>query len=475
MNKNFGKQVRTGFGWDFIGTLFKQISTLVTTVVLARILSPEEFGIIGMAMVFISLSQVFVDVGFSQGLIQNQNNTQTIYSSVFYLNIILGFAVGTIIYFLAPLIGNFYGSSQVTSVVQWLCFIPVISAFGSIHSTRFQKNLNFKALAFRTIIGTVVGGITGVIMALLDYGVYALVGQQLTTAVIFTSILWWKSDWTPSWVFSFKEIKNLLNFSIYVFLDNLLRTFFNKLDALFIGKYFSAVTLGFYSRAESLNAQIIQYTTSSLSKILFPAFSKLQHNNKLFEASYFKVFNISTVIMVLITAPLFFLAEEIIINLLGNKWQPSVIIFQILVFKLLLSPFGTLMGKSLLAKGFSKEKFQYGQITRVVLLLPILFGYLYGMNTFLIVLIIAKTLGFIIGLWAVHKYLNISFTSQLTAFLKPLFPFLVMVFIYYYFQIETNSYLLSLIFLTIQFSYLYLIKSSGLYILINLIKTYRDG
>jgi O-antigen/teichoic acid export membrane protein len=312
-------------------------------------------------------------------------------------------------------------------------------------------------------------------MALLDYGVYALVGQQLTTAVIFTLILLWKSDWTPSWVFSFKEIKNLLNFSIYVFLDNLLRTFFNKLDALFIGKYFSAVTLGFYSRAESLNAQIIQYTTSSLSKILFPAFSKLQHNNKLFEASYFKVFNISTVIMVLITAPLFFLAEEIIINLLGNKWQPSVIIFQILVFKLLLSPFGTLMGKSLLAKGFSKEKFQYGQITRVVLLLPILFGYLYGMNTFLIVLIIAKILGFIIGLWAVHKYLNISFTSQLTAFLKPLFPFLVMVFIYYYFQIETNSYLLSLIFLTIQFSYLYLIKSSGLYILINLIKTYRDG
>jgi O-antigen/teichoic acid export membrane protein len=181
------------------------------------------------------------------------------------------------------------------------------------------------------------------------------------------------------------------------------------------------------------------------------------------------------VIKVLITAPLFFLAEEIIINLLGNKWQPSVIIFQILVFKLLLSPYGTLMGKSLLAKGFSKEKFQYGQITRVVLLLPILFGYLYGMNTFLIVLIIAKTLGFIIGLWAVHKYLNISFTSQLTAFLKPLFPFLVMVFIYYYFQIETNSYLLSLIFLTIQFSYLYLIKSSGLYILINLIKTYRDG
>ena len=239
---------------------------------------------------------------------------------------------------------------------------------------------------------------------------------------------------------------------------------------MFVGKYFSAVTLGFYSRAESLNAQITQYTTSSMGKVIFPAFSKLQENKKVFEANYFKVFDLAVVVTVLISGPLFFLAEDIIITLLGDKWQPSVIIFQILVFKILISPFGVLTGKSLLARGFSKKKFQINQMIRVLLLVPIYVGYLYGLNAFLIALIIAKSIGFIIGLLTVHIYLNISLTDQLFAFLRPVAPFLTMVFVYYYFQLETNSFLLTILFLVLEVIYLYLLKNNGLLILKDLIK-----
>ena len=129
-----------------------------------------------------------------------------------------------------------------------------------------------------------------------------------------------------------------------------------------------------------------------------------------------------------------------------------------------------LTGKSLLAKGFSKKKFQINQIIRLLLFAPIYFGYLYGLNAFLIALIIAKSIGFIIGIWTVHKYLNISFTKQLIAFIKPTAPFLMMVFFYYYFQLETNSFLLTIVFIVLEFIYLYLIKSNGMYILLNLIK-----
>ena len=475
MNKNLVKQAKSGFAWDLMGTFFKQISVLTVSAILARLLSPEEFGVIGMAMVFVSISQIFIDIGFTQGLIQNQKNTKTIYSSVFYLNIVLGFLICTLLFLLAPLIGSFYEMNQVIAVVQWLCIIPLISAFGSVQKVQFIKRLDFKTLAYSTVFSTIIGGVIGIVVAFLHYGVFALVAQQITTAIILTVILWLKSNWRPSWVFSFKEIKKILNFSIYVFLDNFSRTFFNKLDTLFIGKYFSAATLGFYSRAESLNAQIIQYTTSSLGKVIFPTFSKFQDNRKVFEANYFKVFHLATVVTVFLVGPLFFLAEDIIITLLGDKWKPSVLIFQILVFKILISPFGTLTAKSLLAKGFSKKKFQINQIKRLLLFAPIYFGYLYGLNAFLITLIVAKSIVFIISIWTVHKYLNISFTKQLIAFIKPTVTFLIMLFIYYYFQIETNSYLLSLIILSIQFSYLYLIKSPGLYILINLIKTYRNG
>ena len=473
MNKNLGKQAKSGFAWDLIGTFFKQISVLTVSVVLARLLSPEEFGIIGMAMVFVNLSQVFVEVGFSQGLIQKQNNTQIIYSSVFFINIVLGLFVGSFIYLLAPLIGNFYENSQVTSVVQWLCFIPLISSFGSVHNILFVKKLNFKALAFRTIISTLLGGGIGVVMAFLDYGVYAIVGQQITTVFFFSFILWWKSDWKPSWVFSLTELKELSNFSAFVFLDNLFRRFFLQLDTLFIGKYFSAATLGFYSRASSLNQQISGYTTDSLRKVLFPTFSKLQHDPKLFKSSYFKVFEISIFLSSLITSCCFFLAEDIIINLLGDKWQPSVFIFQILVFKSILQPFGALINKSLLAKGFSKENFKLGLIRRVILLIPLYVGYLEGIHAFTMALVVCFGIAFLISLGATQKYLNFSFTKQLYIFLVPLLPLIFMVTICYLFKIETNSVVLFLTFLVTQFIYLFTIKNKGLYLCLNLIKSIK--
>lgn len=470
MSNNLGKQVRSGFGWDLIGTFFKQLGVLAVSVVLARILDPEQFGIIGMAMVFVSLSQVFVDIGFTQGLIQNQNTTQIVYSTIFYINILLALGVGLLIFACAPLIGAFYDSDQVTNVVKWLCLIPIISAFGSVHAAIFTKNLNFKVLALRTIISTFAGGIVGIIMALYDYGVYALVGQQLTSALFFCAILWWKSIWRPTLEFSFKEIKSVFDFSKYVFYDNLLRRFFLQLDTLFIGKYFTAETLGFYSRAASLNSQIMDYTTGSLRKVLFPAFSKLQNDEGLFKTNYLKVFNLSVFIGVLASGSLFILSEDIIILLLGEKWRPSVLIFQILVFRLLLSPFGGLIGKSLLAKGFSKEKFKIGQIRRVILLSPLFFGYIYGIHAFAIALVLAHFVGFLVSIFAVYKFIKIPFGLQLKSFLIPLLPVFLIIPAYYYYLNNKNSLLLLLFYLIFQLGYSILIKDPGLFIFLKQVK-----
>lgn len=477
MNENLGKQVRSGFGWDLTGTFFKQISTLIVSVILARLLTPEEFGIIGMAMVFVSLSQIFVEVGFSQGLIQSEHNSQRAYSSVFYLTFALGLIVGALIYFTAPLVGLFFESDKVskgeyTEVIRWLSLVPIISSFGSIHNTRFVRNLQFKILAFRNVLSTVLGGIVGVVMAYLGYGVYALVGQQLTTISLFVIILWWKSDWFPTWEFSFEEIKQLINFSGYVFLNNLLRKVFLKIDTLFIGKYFSAATLGYYSRAESLNSMVMQYTTASLRTVLFPALSKLQKDPKRFEESFFKVFNISTFLGTIICGILFFLSEEIIITLLGEIWRPSILIFQILVFRLIVSPFGALISKSLLAKGYSKQTFQFAQLRRLILLFPLVFGYFYDIYAFTTALVVAHFLGFLISIWSSHKYLNIPFTTQLTKFFVPMIPLLVMVYLNFIHFKEFNSFLLLVIFLVIQIGYFILIKSEGMYLSIGIAKSF---
>lgn len=474
MSKDFSNQVKSGLGWDLVGSFFKQLSGLIVTAILARLLSPEEFGIIGLAIVFISLSQIFIDLGFTDSLVQKDKVSQKAYSSVFYISIGLGLVLGGIIFFLAPFIGSFF-EKEVTTVLLWLSIIPIISSFGNVHNARFVKQMDFKTLAFRNIFSTTIGGIIGVIMAFLEYGVYALVAQQISTTLVYTIILWWKSDWKPSWVFSYKELKKLLNFSVYVFLDNVLQKTFQKIDTLFIGKYFSTTTLGFYSKAESLNAQIMRYTTSSLRKVLFPAFSQLQNNTKLFEASYIKVFGLASFLGALASGCLFFLSEDIIILLYGSKWMPSVLIFQILVFRLILSPFGGLMGKSLLAMGYSKNKFQIGQINRFILLSPIVVGYIYGnIHAFALALVIASFVGFVINLWAVDRYLHISFSLQLKKFFKPLLPLAIIIFIYEYYQIGINSILLFLFFLIIQLSYSLIIKDAGMFILINQLKILKN-
>jgi len=465
LSNNLGKQVRSGFGWDLIGTFFKQISTLVVTVFLARLLTPDEFGVVAMAMVFVALSQVFVDVGFTQGLIQSEKNTDRAYSSVFFLNICFGFFIGLIVFISSPFIGDFYDSDEVSELTRWLCLIPIIGSFGNVHNAIFLRKLNFKVLAFRAVFSSLFGGALGVIAAYFDYGAYALVIQQITSALSFTVIIWWKSNWKPSLVFSYTEIKELMNFSSWVFFDTLLRRFFLQIDTLFIGKYFSPATLGFYSRASSLNKQVEQYTTSSLRKVIFPAFSRLQNNPEAFKKSYYMVFRISSFLGAFLSGFLFFLSEDIIIGLLGEKWRPSVIIFQILVFRLTLAPFGGIIGKSLLAKGFSKEKFILGQIRRVFLLTPIYFGYNYGIEAFTLAIVFAQFFTFLISIAAISKYIKYSFSKQFFAFLNPLLPLLLLILFYLYYDLKINSFVLSGLFVVFLFTYAYFTKNKGLIIL----------
>ena len=469
MKKKEGKVINA-FKWDLFGTLFKHLFVLTVSVTLARILAPEEFGIIGIALVFINLSQVLIDIGFTQGLIQNQNNSQIIYSSIFFINLILGLIVSGLIFISAPFIGSFYDDKQVTEVVRLLFLIPILSSLSSVHLAILTKKLNFKAIASRKIISSLIAGVIAIWMALNDFGVYALVAQQLTLSFLFCIIIWWQSNWRPTLEFSISETKKLMSFSGFVFLDNVLRRLFLQVDTLFIGKYFSPATLGFYSRAASLNTQVLDYTTGSLRKVMFPAISRIQKDERLFESTYFEVYNLSAFIGSLACGCLYLLSEDIILLLLGEKWRPSILIFQILVFRILLGPFGALIGKSLLAKGFSKEKFKLGLLRRIILLGPLFWAYLFGgINAFASALVIANFIGFILSLVWSHRLLHFSFFLQLKLFFQPIFPVLLMIALDLFFD-ESNSILLVLFFTVMYFAYSIITKAPGFNFLLSRLK-----
>jgi O-antigen/teichoic acid export membrane protein len=447
---NLASKSTSAFFWDLSGSFVRQFLLLFITILLARLLGPKDFGIIGMAMVFISISQAFSDFGFTTGIIQQKHIKDITLSSIFFINIGISIGLSLIILLSANAIGRFYEEPRVTTILYYLAVIPPISALGKIHGTILSKKIKFKKLTIINLIAAVSAGALGVIAALLDYGVYSLVIQQITLVLFFSTLMWIFSDWRPKWHFSTDEVQNIMKFSSYVFFDNLMRQVFLRIDTLFIGKVFSPTTLGFYSRAESLKSQANAYTTTSLVRIIFPVFSSIQDDNKVFENVYLKAFKIVCGFIIILVAPIFFLAPHIIIFLLGDKWEPSVILFQILILSLLVEPLKGLMGKALLSKGFSKFHFKFGLFARFIRILPLVIGLYYGITYFAVAVVLSGFIIFLAELVAIQYKLKLSFWCQLKSFIGPNILFSLMLIGYIMYYNDINLWVYATCFLIIQ-------------------------
>jgi O-antigen/teichoic acid export membrane protein len=237
-----------------------------------------------------------------------------------------------------------------------------------------------------------------------------------------------------------------------------LRQVANKIDTIFVGIVFSPIVLGYYSRAATLTTQVQTYTTNSLSRVMFPMLSQLQDDEEKFKETYFKVFNIVTGLMIFLVAPLYFLSQFVVILLLGDQWQPTVILFQILVLAALTSPQVNIMGRAIMAKGYSKLKFTTGLLQRVFKLSPIAVGLFYGIEEFATAMVISSLLAFLALSKIYENKLGINFWVQIKNFLVPNLFFIIFIILHYYFQDVINQWLFAGFFLLLQTLYIILIR-----------------
>src|SRR5690554_3205836 len=412
------------------GSFFNRVSGLVITVILARLLTPEEFGVVALAMVFISLSSVFTDVGFTQGLIQREKIDNEHYNSIFITNISLSLIISGVIYFSADLIGGFYDSKEVTQVVKHLAVIPVIASFGMVHRSILVRKMRFKELSLRTMVSSVFGGVVGITAAFYGEGAFSLVWKQLASEVIGVIVFWWGSKWLPNLCFSLIELKDLFSFSQFVFFDSLLKTFFDRLDTLFIGKVFSPEILGLFGRAKSLNLIVTSYTTNSISKVMFPALSSIQNESERFNKVFLKITQISSAGAVMLGGIMFFIAEPFVIIILGEHWRGSIPIFKLLVFVTLVSPYIVINAQAILSKGFSKTKLHMNVVHRTLGLLPLLFGLFWGIQVFTLILVCAKVLVMIAYIFFANKKLGIDWRKQIKIFILNCSPFIILIIVF---------------------------------------------
>lgn len=324
--------------WSLLQNVGGKGITFVVFIILARLLTPEIFGLIGMLMIFIQLSQVLVRAGFSQALIQKKDTDEEDYSSVFWINLAVSILIYGILFFSAPLIANFYGQPILTKLTRALSLVFVINAFSYVQTARLQKKISFKTLTIIHIPSTILGGAVGIGMAIMGYGVWSIVGLQLVTRGAYAVQIWFYGKWKPLLSFNKTNAKELFSFGSKLMISAILNTAYKNIYLVVIGKFFPVSAVGYYYNANRLVRTPSLTFSSALNKVIFPAFSSVQDNNKKLKKGYKKL--MQQVLFWL--CPIFVLSGVLAVPLFRfvftEKWLPAVPYFRILCIVGILYP-----------------------------------------------------------------------------------------------------------------------------------------
>lgn len=410
-----------GLFWSFVDNSASLGFNFIIGIILARILTPREFGLIGMITIFIVIAQAFIDSGFALALIRKQDCTQRDYSTIFYFNLGVGIVLFLTLYFLAGSISNFFNESELKPLLQVLGLIIIIGPLGTIQSTILTKKINFKLQTKITVIASVISGIIGIAMALKGFGVWSLVARTLSRTAIITILLWIWISWKPVLVFCKASFKELFSFSYKLILSRLLDVIFKNSYYLVIGKYFSASDLGYYTRAD----QFKNLTSTNLSWIIervsYPVLSSIQDDSERLLRTYTKIIKITMFATFILMMGLASVAEHMIITLIGEKWLPSAIFLQLLCVEGMFYPMQALNLSILQVKGRS-DLFLRLEIIKKTLMVPVIFlGIMFNIKVMLFGMIVLSIISLYISSYYSGKLIGYAFKDQFLDILPSFF------------------------------------------------------
>ena len=345
------QQTVRGTIWSAIERFSVQGIQFIILIVMARVLTPSDYGIVGMLTIFLAISQSLIDSGFSNALIQKIDRTETDYATVFYFNIAVGGILYGIMYFSASGIADFYDIPELISVTRIISLLLLINSLSIVHRAIFTIRIDFKTQAKASLIAVVISGIVGISMAYSGYGVWSIVAQTLVNQGLCTILLWFFSQWVPKWTFSYNSFKQLFSFGSKLMIVGILDTLYRNIYTIVIGKKYSAADLGFYTRAE----QFAQFPTSNftgiMQRVTFPVLSQLQNEEERLPIAYIKILRMSAFLIFPLGVGLACMARPLILTLLNETWTPSIRLLQILCFACIWYPIHALNLNLLQVKG----------------------------------------------------------------------------------------------------------------------------
>lgn len=322
------RKTRNAIIWNGINQSGRFGIRFIVTLFLARLLIPEDFGLISMIMVVTSLSDVFIDSGFKMGIIQKKSLHQNELSSIFLINVLIGIALTVIIYTLAPFLGNLYNEPRLNALTKAIAFLYFFNSLSIVQQGILSREMDFKKQTIAQVGAQGIAGIVAIYCAYKGLGVWSLVANVLLNSLLSAILFWGLSRWRPTLNLVISDVGEIWRFSSNLLVTNLLVVIGNKIDVFFIGKYFSPQTVGFYSKSKDFALLPSQIGNAVINSSLYPAFAKLQDQQEKFSYVYIRTLRVLVMVFSPIAGIMFSCADEIILILLGEKWLDSVIYFK---------------------------------------------------------------------------------------------------------------------------------------------------
>lgn len=380
MSESLKSKAVRGAKWSFIDNIANLGVTFLVGLVLARLLTPAEYGIMAMIAIFIAIATSIVDSGFSNALIRKVRIERIDYNTVFFFNLVVSIALYAILYAVAPTISVFFKEPVLTDVLRVLGWVLVINAFSIIPRTILVRNIDFKTQTKVSVISSVVSGVVGISMAILGWGVWSLVWQQLSRQFLNSLFLWLFCKWIPVWEFSLKSFREMFNFGYKLLLSGLIDTIYKNIYYIIIGRFYSSAQLGQYTRAEQFNSIFSSNLTSVVQRVSYPVLSSIQEEPERLREAYRHVIKVTMLVTFACMLGLAAVAKPLIILLIGEKWLPAVAFLQIICFSGMLYPLHAINLNILQVKGRSELFLKLEIIKKIIAVGPIALGIFYGIE-----------------------------------------------------------------------------------------------
>ncbi|VEP18394.1 Flippase [Hyella patelloides LEGE 07179] len=377
---SFKNNVISGFKWSSISQIVRQGMQFLTLIILARLLSPSDFGVLGIALIITNFIAIFKDLGTSAVIIHKKDISNSLKNTIFYFNCSFGLLATLVLFLIAPVISQIYTEQKLLLILRVLSCNFTISSFSTIHKALLEKELKFNQLAKVEIIATVISSTVSVVLALLGYGVWSLVYQILIITTITTVLLWCNTQWKPNFSFNLGELREVREYSLSLTGYTIFNFFIRNADDFLIGKVLGTQALGYYTLAYRLMLHPLVSISTVIARVMFPVLSKIQEDNARFRFAYLRVVGIIALITFPIIMTISIIAEPLILTFFGEEWKPVISLLLIFTPTAMIQSITTTVGIIYQAKGRTDLMLQWGIFAGILIIFSFVFGLRWGIN-----------------------------------------------------------------------------------------------